>query len=315
MLKNKDVMHVCYCSLHDCMHGFSIIIAQDFPSHGKFAPEVCKRGTRQIKTLYLNLCDNFKSYIKQCQEQDEKTCFRDLYNLAKNCFLWKDNHPACRDCKPMTLLSYIEMEQSYLNYYFLGEIIRKVGSQENKNFLDRYEKEFKKYTKNRFYKLPPDELCDHCEKENCVVTFVVSTDEHGFILSEMYDFKDRIGELFGISGEYIYLYKIMPGSLVIHLLFPPKVVSDLIFTSLHCDRIIKLKNGESIRSLKFGCHELNLEYWNILEKVEIGEAIVKEEMSLIRKADLNGQRYMALEYSKSPKELGFVKYLTSFFKL
>lgn len=186
------------------------LLLQDFPRDGKFAPEVLKRETMQIRALYIDLCDSFKSYIKRCQEQDKEICFRNLYKLARNFFLLKDDYPAFCNRDPMILLSYIIEKQSYLNYFFLGEIIKKMGSQENKELLSRYDKEFKKYAANRFYKLPPDSLMEH-KQRGYEATFVVSTDEHGFFLSEMYDFKERIGELLGISGENIYLHKISPG--------------------------------------------------------------------------------------------------------
>lgn len=211
------------------------------------------------------------------------------------------------------LLQCIFEEQSHPHNYFclLTQIIRKIGSKEEKEMSDNMERSYDRYFLGSCFPRPqPADYSGDC----FLAEFKIATDKKESILRYVQDFKQQIERCFSIPPGKMLLSYTGQGSLVIAFQIPLAYIYSLVFTPLHANMVTSLKD-ENICFLKFEEHVMWLERWNVFQDkdVKFGKTIFRGKCNRIRKGKLKGVPCMTLEYSNKANDLssevGFVKYL------
>ena len=299
-----------------------------FPQNDrKLHRSILKDQSKQIRREYCNLSETFKKSFLE-QEKAGGVCFDDLYACAIKLELFDfENIEDLVDCKQ--LLNKLDLQQNYMHFDGLIDLISFYGTEEDKKNADHYTEHFKHYAKQRLFECDPGLISSESVREDRVVfvsdelpghdqVMFVLDKGHTFRLIDAYDFKVSVCKILQISPRKMILVKFRPGSITIVALIHRKYVHALTSIPLCHDKVLTLKTWDT---LHIGLNEqqsISLDHLSLLDDVNFNKGTIIESASIsILPVDVNGTKCMALEYTacysdEHSADTGYVDYMERF---
>lgn len=265
---------------------------------------------RQLNAIYKSFKTTFLKRLNQ-----EDVTFFDLFSEASILLELKDADKIEEAEDTKKLLNQMQMlisKQSFVNCHILLKIIASCGTEEDRANVEKFEEAYKEYAKNRVLDYGTD-FSEKLENHQTAV-FIIDANEKDFTLSNAEDFTIYLSETLNLPYQKIKLYKVISGSIIIHVQIPIEYMMSLRVSPLHGSRITSFQQ-KRICSYSFEDHKVNVKHWNVLNSVNIeGSTIFHHENNKIYSVHVEGEEYMGLEYMEeysASEDIGYIKYLES----
>lgn len=273
-----------------------------------------RRDTRKMRELYSGISDGFlKSFL--FREKNEEVDFDELYVAVQDLFDFdEEDFKSFGNDSRKLLLSILKM-QSYLNFEVLHSLIKRCGTQEDKENAESYKVAFRKYAERRTFECDKEVLGKEIPGHDNVM-FVLGKNQKTK-LKDIYEFIDFICEILKIERHKIHLFELDVGSVIVSLQFPSKLAKSFSTLPLFHSRMISLKEW-STQFFKIQDKIVHLDHWTLLNYVSIGRNSIIHTMNAdVYPAVLDGEEYLAIKYCESfsdelSADVGYVQYLDNF---
>ena len=138
------------------------------------------------------------------------------------------------------VFSILQKYYSFFNYYIIEKIIGWFGTPEDKERLETYDKNFKRFCKRRTFECPPD-IFGPIDKEKTnlkVKVEEVCSSAKGCPVETVRQFRNSLGDILGVEPWTLHLCRIDDGCMELLFQFPFFVEEDIFPLSTKQERLL-----------------------------------------------------------------------------
>lgn len=268
-----------------------------------------RKKTKDLKEHYFNFCRAFRDNFCD-RERKGQVRFEKLKWSAFRLFEFDNSEKEQLLCSEY-LLEAVFLQQSYVDFNLLMNLINECGTEEDLKAAQRYTESFEEYVKQRVFVNEDPKTGALSEYDE--VMFVIDRDHKDF---DVYEFRLHLSEMLEIDYIKIIVRKVKRGCITIVLLMPTKCIYALSTAPLYWDRVLTLKDWNT-RSISFPTRDpIYLDHFNLLNEVTFidSAAILKLKTVQVLPVDVDGEEYMAIQYLNDnfSAEVGYIEYIESF---